>query len=163
MVSPSIDQIQELTRRIVESEGLELVDLEFKHGKPRNLLRVFIDKPGGVTLGDCENISNQLGTLLDVNDVVPNAYVLEVSSPGLDRPLRTDKDYERAKGRFVRLTVTDHDGKRAEVIGELKDFDDRVVVVDRYGAAEQIDRDRIQRAQQEIVISAPKKNRKKHK
>src|SRR5205085_4155483 len=91
-LQPSLTEIEELTREIVESEGLELVDIEYKSGQARDLLRIFIDKNGGVTLHECEVVSHQVGALLDVKDFIRNTYVLEVSSPGIDRPFKTDRD-----------------------------------------------------------------------
>ena len=163
MVAPSLQQIEELTRRVVEAEGFELVDLEYKQGKPRNLVRIYIDKPGGITLGDCENVSNQVGTLLDVNDVVKNAYVLEVSSPGLDRPLRTDRDYERARDRFVKLVLMLPDGRHEELVGKLKEFNDQELVLDQNGQLRNITRSEIKRAQQEVQISTPRRKNKKRR
>ena len=164
MATPSIEQIEELVRRVVEAEGIDLVDLEFKPGKPRGFVRIFIDKPGGVTLGDCENVSHQVGTLMDVQDAVKDAYVLEVSSPGLDRPMRTDRDYERARERFVKLILTEEDGRNEEVTGTLKDFNDQDVLVEQGGQIRVIARTRVKRAQQEVKLaSPPKKNKKKRK
>jgi ribosome maturation factor RimP len=160
LTSPSHQQIEEFVRRVVETEGLDLVDLEFKSGKPRGLLRITIDKPGGVTLGDCETVSTQVGTLLDVHDTVRDAYVLEVSSPGLDRPLRTDRDYGRARDRYVKLILATEDGRSEEAVGYLRDCNDRDLFLDQDGTIRVIERSRIKRARQEVKIASPPKRKK---
>ena len=162
--SPPLHEIEQLTRKIAESEGLELMDLEYKTGQARNLLRVFIDKDGGVTLGDCENLSRQLSAVLDVNDLLKNAYVLEVSSPGIDRPFRTDHDYQRNVGRTVRITFEDETGKVMQSVGLLTSVDNGTVTIEQQGEIARIERDRIHRAQQDIPMPAhPIKKKKKRK
>ncbi len=164
MGSPPLHEIEELTRKIAESEGLELMDLEYKTGQSRNLLRVFIDKDGGVTVSDCENVSRQLSAVLDVNDLLKNAYVLEVSSPGIDRPLRTDHDYQRNVGRTVRITFEDEAGKVMQSVGLLTSVDNGAVTIETQGEIARIERDHIRRAQQEIPMPAhPIRRKKKRK
>lgn len=164
MGSPPLREIEELTRKIAESEGLELMDLEYKTGQSRDLLRVFIDKTGGVTLSDCENLSRQLSATLDVNDLVKAAYVLEVSSPGLDRPLRTDHDYQRSIGRTVRISFEERDGKIIQAVGLLTAVDGEAVTIQQEGKTLRIERDRVHRAQQDIPMPAhPAKRKKKRK
>ena len=100
-------KIREAAERVAGSEGVEIVDVEWKEGRQR-LLRVYIDKPEGITHGDCQRISEQLGVLLDVEDLVPGSrYTLEVSSPGLDRKLRTPAEFERFAGRRVRISLAE--------------------------------------------------------
>ena len=156
-----LDQIQEIAGRIVASEGLELVDIEFKPGKNRGLLRIFIDKDGGVTLNDCENVSRQLGTILDVEDVIKSAYVLEVSSPGLDRPMRTDREYRRAIGFRVKLTTVDDQGNTEQMTGKLIGMSDEDLVLEDRGKSRTISRAMVKRAIQDLVLGQPKKNSKK--
>jgi ribosome maturation factor RimP len=92
-----------MAERVAASEGLELVGVEL-HGRGTGaVLRVFLDKPGGVTHGDCQLVSQQLGTILDVEDLFPARYTLEVSSPGLDRKLVNDDDYQRFAGHKIKL------------------------------------------------------------
>ena len=151
--SPPLDQIEELARRVIESEGLELVDLEFKTGRSRSLLRLTIDKTGGVTLADCENVSHQVGTLLDVKDLIKQAYVLEVSSPGIDRPFKTDRDYEKSLGRTIKVFLPEE-----QIIGRLLEVTEQDIAVEENGRARRIPRNEIRRAHQEIVLGQPKKN-----
>jgi len=100
------EAISELVRPVVAAEAMELVDVQLAGTRNRRMLRIFIDKPGGVTLDDCENISTQVGALLDLNDLIEGSYTLEVSSPGLDRPLKSGRDFCRALGRRVRVELS---------------------------------------------------------
>jgi ribosome maturation factor RimP len=98
-------KIEEVAKRVAESEGLELVEVEVKGGGNSRLVRIAIDKPEGVTHGDCELVSHQVGTILDVEEVVPGRYTLEVSSPGVERKLVKPQDYERFQGKKARITL----------------------------------------------------------
>lgn len=97
------EELVELLESPVAALGYELVDVEARLGGANGLLRLFIDKPGGVNLGDCERVSRQVGSLLDAEDAIRERYALEVSSPGLDRRLTRREDFERYAGRLVRL------------------------------------------------------------
>lgn len=97
--------VSNLIEPIVEQEGLELVDITFSKEGGRFFLRIFIDKPTGVKIDDCERVSTRLSTLLDEHDPIPHSYVLEVSSPGLDRPLKRSRDYDRFKGRKIKIST----------------------------------------------------------
>lgn len=100
-----LDRIREAAERAARAAGVEVVDVEWKVGKQR-FLRVYIDKPGGVSHRDCEAVSNQLGTLLDVEDLVPGPrYILEISSPGLDRKLNKPEEFARFAGRLARIST----------------------------------------------------------
>ena len=99
-------KIEVIAQRVVESEGMELVEVEVKGGGNQRFVRISIDKPEGVSHADCELVSQQVGTILDVEDVVPGGrYTLEVSSPGIERKLLKPKDYERFQGKKVKITV----------------------------------------------------------
>ena len=114
--------IREAAERVASSEGVEIVDVEWKVG-PQRLLRVYIDKPGGITHGDCRRVSEQLGVVLDVEDLIPGPrYVLEVSSPGLDRKLRNPAEFERFAGRLAKISLT-------EPVGDLKFYEGRLAGV----------------------------------
>src|SRR3990167_9137109 len=95
--------VENLVKPIVESEGMELVDVEYKKEGKTWYLRIFIDKNAGVTLDDCQNISYQIEKLLDVEDIISDSYTLEVSSPGIERPLKKISDYNRFKNRLVKI------------------------------------------------------------
>jgi ribosome maturation factor RimP len=109
------EAINEIIERVAAREGLELVHWETVGPRNHFVLRIFIDKPGGVTLGDCERVSNQVGTLFDVEDLIPNQYTLEVSSPGIERGLYKPADYERFTGSRVKL-------RTAQPIGGQRNF-----------------------------------------
>ena len=96
-------RIQDLAEQVAASMGLEIVLVEIKGGGNRPIVRTYIDKPGGVTLDDCERLSKRLSVVLDVEDWIPFSYTLEVSSPGLDRPLVKEADFERFAGRSARV------------------------------------------------------------
>ena len=107
------EAINEIIERVTAREGLELVHWETVGPRNHFVLRIFIDKPGGVTINDCERVSNQVGTLFDVEDLIPNQYTLEVSSPGIERGLYKRADYERYTGSRVKLrTAAPINGQR---------------------------------------------------
>src|SRR3974377_1462357 len=103
-MAAGLEKVQEIAQRVADSNGLELVEVDLRGGGKARMLRIFIDKPGGVTHDDCSNFSREVGTIFDVEDAVPGgSYTLEVSSPGLDRKLLKASDYERFSGSLVKL------------------------------------------------------------
>src|SRR5258707_15421966 len=100
-----LSKIEAIAERVARSEGIEIVEIELKGGGRNRFLRISIDKPEGVTHGDCELVSQQVGTILDVEDVVPGAYTLEVSSPGVERKLLKYKDFERFQGKKIKAVL----------------------------------------------------------
>lgn len=109
----TVELIEELVLPIVEEAGLELADVEFVKEGSRWCLRVFIDKPGGIGIEDCRYISEKLDKLLDEKDPIPHSYALEVSSPGIERPLKKPADYVRFTGRLANITTfAPLDGKK---------------------------------------------------
>jgi ribosome maturation factor RimP len=106
MQSAIASKIEEIAQRVAQSEGMEIVEVEVKGGGAHGFVRISIDKPEGVTHGDCELISQQVGTILDVEDVVPGGhYTLEVSSPGIERKLVKLRDYERFQGKKAKIVL----------------------------------------------------------
>src|SRR5579883_2505012 len=97
------DRVLQLVQQVVESQGYELVEVEFKGAGKSAVLQIFIDKADGVSHLDCELVSEQVGTVLDVEDLIPSSYTLEVSSPGLDRKLVKESDYTRFEGKLARI------------------------------------------------------------
>ena len=117
---------------ILDSMGIELVDIEFGRVGRDAVLRLFIDKDGGIMLDDCANVSRELSLILDVDDVIACNYSLEVSSPGLDRPLKKQSDYERFAGRLIKVRTyeplpDDKGNKRKTFIGKLDGLIDGIV------------------------------------
>ena len=125
------DKVTEEIEKIVSSEGLELVHIDYHKQGRGYLLRVDIDKEGGVTLDDCQLVSQQLSTFLDVQDAIPSEYELQVSSPGLDRKFYKDSDYQKFIGRLVRVKTAKAIRGLHVIVGRLKQFEDgRIVVTD---------------------------------
>ena len=119
-----LDQIHAIVKRVAASSGLEVVDVELRGGGKSRMLRIFIDKPGGVTHEDCASVSREVSTIFDVEDAMPGgAYTLEVSSPGLDRKLFRAADFERFQGRRVRLTTREPVNGNRHFEGRLERFE----------------------------------------
>ncbi len=127
MIELDREAIAGIIERVAAREGLELVHWEAV-GSPGNfMLRIYIDKPSGVSHADCELVSNQVGTLLDVEDLIPHRYVLEVSSPGLERGLYKRGDYGRFAGRRIKLKTSEPINGQRNFRGKLLSLvDDRV-------------------------------------
>lgn len=125
-----LEKIRELAQRVATSEGLHLVDVELKGGNSNLLLRVYIDKAGGVSHADCALVSEQLSAILDVEDIFPGRYVLEVSSPGLDRKLTKPSDFTYFSGRRARLVLKEAVGEQKVLEGRLAGFDNGRVRMD---------------------------------
>ena len=122
-------RVEEEIEKIVTSEGLELVHVEYRKQGRGWLLRIDIDKEGGVMLADCENVSHQVSAFLDVEDVVPAEYELQVSSPGLDRKFYKESDYRKFIGRLVRVKTSKPIRGLHVIVGRLKEFDGKQIVV----------------------------------
>ena len=125
------DRVRGIADRVAGSSGLEVVEIEFRGGGKSRMLRVFLDKPAGVTHEDCALFSREFGTILDVEDVVPGGtYVLEVSSPGLDRKLNRAADYERFAGSKVKLMTREPVNGNRHFEGRLESFRDGRLTLD---------------------------------
>jgi len=125
------ERVQAIAERVAATSGLEVVEIELRGGGKSRMLRVFLDKPGGVTHEDCAQFSREFGTILDVEDVVPGgSYVLEVSSPGLDRKLTRATDYERFTGSKVKLMTREPVNGNRHFEGRLESFRDGRLTLD---------------------------------
>ena len=120
---------EELVLPIISDKGFELVDVEYVKEAGEWYLRVYIDKPGGITIDDCELVSRSLSDLLDEKDFIKDAYILEVSSPGLDRPLKKDKDFARSLGKEVEIKTYKAVNNQKEFTGTLKAYDEDTVTI----------------------------------
>jgi ribosome maturation factor RimP len=126
-----LEQVRNIAQRVAASSGVELVEVEFLGGGKARMLRIFIDKTGGITHQDCENVSKEVSTILDMEDVVPgDSYLLEVSSPGLDRKLTKPADYERFKGSLIKVTTYEPVEGNRNFRGRLEDFADGRVTLE---------------------------------
>jgi ribosome maturation factor RimP len=124
-VAEGLEKIREIAERVAQSSGLELVDLELLGGGKSRMLRVYIDKPGGVTHEDCSNFSREAGTIFDAEDAVPGgSYLLEVSSPGLDRKVSTADEFERFVGSLMKVMTRDPINGNRHFEGRLRAFQD---------------------------------------
>ena len=118
-----IERVREIAAQVGASSGVEVVEVDMRGSGGGRMLRVFIDKPGGVTHEDCANVSRELSTVLDVEDAVPGgSYVLEVSSPGLDRKLSRPADFERFTGSRIKLTTRTPVNGNRHFEGRLQSF-----------------------------------------
>src|SRR6266480_3103812 len=118
-----VDRVRDIAERVAASAGSEIVEVELRGGGKARMLRIFIDKPGGVTHEDCANLSREVGTILDVEDVIPGgSYLLEVSSPGLDRKLTRAADYERFTGSRVKVMTRQPVNGSRHFEGRLESF-----------------------------------------
>ena len=118
-----VERVRAIAERVVTSEGFYLLEVELKGGRSNPLLRVYIDKPGGISHADCQLVSEQVGAILDVEDPFPGSYTLEVSSPGLDRKLVTPTDFTHFAGRRARLVLREPVEQQRIFEGRLAGFD----------------------------------------
>ena len=122
-------QTEELLEPIVTGFGFELVDVEYVKEAGTWYLRAYIDKPGGITVDDCEAVSRKFSDVLDEKDYIEDTYIFEVSSPGLGRPLKKDKDFQRSLGEEVEIRTYRPIDRQKEFVGELKAYDKESVTI----------------------------------
>lgn len=122
-------QTEELLEPIVTGFGFELVDVEYVKEAGTWYLRAYIDKPGGITVDDCEAVSRKFSDVLDEKDYIEDTYIFEVSSPGLGRPLKKDKDFQRSFGEEVEIRTYRPIDRQKEFVGELKAYDKESVTI----------------------------------
>ena len=123
-------QTEELLLPIVESNGFELVDVEYVKEAGTWYLRAYIDKPGGITVDDCEIVSRAFSDILDEKDYIEDTYIFEVSSPGLGRPLKKEKDFKRSIGEEVEIRTYRPINRQKEFVGILKEYDPDTVTIE---------------------------------
>ena len=127
---------------IVESRGFELVDVEYVKEAGTWYLRGYIDKPGGITVNDCEDVSRAFSDILDEQDFIEDSYIMEISSPGLDRPLKKEKDFKRSLGKLVEIRTYRPIEKQKEFCGILNAYDSNSVTIDEDGTERTFDKKR---------------------
>ena len=126
-----VEKVQEITERVAGDAGLEVVDVQMLGGGGSRMLRIFIDKPEGVTHADCEHISQHVGTILDVEDVIPGGrYTLEVSSPGLERKLAGPREFERFVGHKVKVVLRQPVENQRTWVGALRNFAEGIITLE---------------------------------
>ena len=124
---------EDILNPIVDEYGFELVDVEYVKESSTWYLRAYIDKPDGISIDDCEAVSRRLSDILDEKDYIDEAYILEVSSPGLGRPLKKEKDYKRSLGKEVEIRTYRMIEKQKEFTGILKEYDETTVTIEDDG------------------------------
>ena len=131
-------QTEELLEPIVTGHGFELVDVEYVKEAGTWYLRAYIDKPGGITVDDCEIVSREFSDILDEKDYIEDAYIFEVSSPGLGRPLKKEKDFKRSMGEEVEIRTYRAIDRQKEFTGILKAYDNDTVTIAYEDDTEQV-------------------------
>lgn len=126
-------QAEKLLLPIVEGQGFELVDVEYIKEAGNWYLRGYIDKPGGITVNDCEAVSRIFSDRLDEKDFIEDSYIMEISSPGLDRPLKKEKDFARSVGKTVEIRTYRPIEKQKEFCGVLSAYDSNSVTIEEDG------------------------------
>jgi ribosome maturation factor RimP len=158
-----VSEVWRLAEPVVMHEGMEIVDIEYRPEQRGKVLRFYIDRDGGIGLDDLAPLSRQLSALLDVNEVVPGAYTLEISSPGINRRLRVPAHFQRYVGKRVRVRRTEpHDGRRS-LLGLLRAVEGNGIVVDVGQGSELVSQfipfDEIEQANYEHVFDDPAKGK----
>ena len=146
-------RIEEAVLPVLRDRGLTLVDLEWREHRPRGVLRVYVDKPGGVGIEDCQRASRELGDVLDASALIEGGYDLEVSSPGLDRQLRKDREFRWALGKQVQCWVAGGQ----EFRGRLVDVDAARLTLDHEGGRVELERGRVTKAKLEAEVPWPRR------
>ncbi len=137
---------------VISQEHLELVDVEYKKEGKNWFLRVYIDKEGGVTVNDCQKVSHLIEDIIEIDQVIHTSYILEVSSPGLDRPLKKEKDFLRFKNHRVKVTTFSSINNQKNFNGTLKDFINDTVLMECQGKIIEIPLESISKAHLIIEI-----------
>lgn len=143
-------RVEQILKPLLDERGMELVDIDFKSEGKSRLLRVFIDKEGGITVDDCADISRELSAVLDVNEIINSSYRLEISSPGLRRPLKKPADFLRFTGKKVKIRTFSPVSDRKTFVGELLGIEEGQVFVEVDGVKYTIPSEKISKANLEI-------------
>ncbi|MCX5693493.1 MAG: ribosome maturation factor RimP [Candidatus Omnitrophica bacterium] len=148
-----VDKIKEIIEPILQGEQVELVEIIFRKEAGRQVLRLLVDKDDGIQLSDCIELNEKISWVLDAADIIQESYVIEVDSPGIDRPFKTKRDYERAMGRLVRVTLNEKILDKKEYIARLGEVSDAGVKIDvkKKGIIE-IPFEKIVRAREEVEL-----------
>lgn len=149
------EKVLMIAKQVADEQGVELFDIEML-GRGKMILRAFIDREGGVTLNDCERFSRSLSALLDVEDPLPRSYTLEVSSPGLDRPLRDMKDFLENSGKLARVITIEKIEDQNFFIGRIKEVAHNLVTLVMNNREIAIPFEKISKAKLEVELTCPK-------
>ena len=144
--------VTQLIEPVLREENLELMEVEFKRLGKKWFLRVFIDKESGITLEDCQRTSRLIEDMIEVEDIIGASYVLEVSSPGLDRPLKTERDFLKFKNKEIKVYTFSPVENKKHFSGIIRDFRNKVLYLEIAGKVLEIPKERISKAQLVIKI-----------
>ena len=145
-----LQEVQGVIEPILQSQGFELVDLEYQRESQGWVLRIYLDREGGVSLEDCAGVSHEVGTVLEVKDLIPNPYVLEVSSPGLTRPLKKPQDFNKFRNQLVKIKLFEPLDGRKNFKGTLLGLEGNKVRVEVDQQVFELPLERIAKANLEI-------------
>jgi len=145
-----LKRVGELSEPILAGEGFELVEIQFRRESRGWILRLFVDREGGMSLDDCVRLSHEIGRGLDVEDLIEMPYTLEVSSPGLTRSLKTSRDFLRYRDRLAKITTTQPIGNRRQFKGRLRGLEEDRIRLEMDGETFQIPLDQVAKANLEI-------------
>jgi ribosome maturation factor RimP len=126
----ALESVRTVAERVTADRAFELVDVEVQRAGGQQIVRLFVDKPGGVGLDDLQSVSDEVSAVLDAEDPIAGSYTLEVSSPGLDRPLRSEADYRRFVGRLAKLSSYELVDGRRHWTGRIASCEDGVITLD---------------------------------
>jgi len=163
MKRPDLEKVEALIEPVATSIGCELVACEWAYGPGQGILRVLIDRPGGATLADCEKISRLLDPVLEVEDLIRSRYNLEVSTPGLERPLKKLTDFTRFAGQKIRLRTKIPIDHRSHFKGDLKGVEGDEVLMEVEGLQVRIPHKEVDRANLEVDWEKELKKKKENR
>ena len=145
-----MDRVKAITDPILSNEGMELVEIEYRRESKGWVLRLYIDKEGGVTLDECTRISQEVGRSLDVEDFISTPYILEISSPGLPRPLKKEKDFMKYRNHMIKVKTVDPIEHRRQFKGKLLGITENRIEIEMDGGVFQIPLSNVAKANLEI-------------
>jgi ribosome maturation factor RimP len=158
-----IDRVRAVANPILSSEAMELVEIQYRREAKGWVLRLYINGEGGVTLDDCTRVSNEVGRSLDVEDFIPTPYTLEVSSPGLTRPLKEEKDFIRYCNRLIKVKTFNPIENRRQFKGRLLGISENKLEIESDGGILQIPLSSVARANLEFDQGMPQKDQQDRK
>ncbi|MFA5500964.1 MAG: ribosome maturation factor RimP [Candidatus Omnitrophota bacterium] len=145
-----IDRATLIAEEYLDERGIEIVEVIYRREQQGMVLRLVVDKPEGITIAECEEINNFLSAELDKQDIIQERYVLEVSSPGLDRPIKTERDFERAMGKQLEITTYERIDDRKTHEGRFLGMDKENIVIEKDGVSVVIPKNKIALARLKI-------------
>jgi ribosome maturation factor RimP len=147
-----VEHVRAVAERVTGARGFELAEVEVKRGREGQIVRLYVDKEGGIGIGELQSVSEEVSAILDAEDPIPSSYTLEVSSPGLDRPLKTEADYRRFAGRLARVSSYEPVDGRRHWTGRLLAVEEGVVSLslEKEGAVARIPLAKISHARLEV-------------